>query len=140
MQRFPGIGMTGAVFVAAVLGGCGGSHRTADPPPAAPPPVAEQVHDALMNALREPAAPLAAQRTRLPYRAVAGCTGPSAGGAGRYRCRTTPRGPHGLRELAVDVRADGTWATAPVPGSSMFRGHRRPAVSSIWGTGIRVPH
>jgi hypothetical protein len=137
MQRFPG--MTGAALVAAVLGGCGGSHRSAGPA-AAPPPVADQVRDALMNALREPAAPLAAQRTRLPYRAVAGCTGPSAGGAGRYRCRTAPRGPHGLRELAVDVRADGTWSTAPVPVSRMFRGHRRPAVSSVWGTGIRLPH
>lgn len=133
------LGSIAVAFAAGVLLGCGGKSSPATPSAGPPPPVAVQVRDALMGALRQPAAPLAAQRARLPYRSVAACTGPAAGGAGRYRCHTTPRGRHGLRELAVDVRADGTWSTAPVPVSSMFRGHRRPAVSSIWGTGIRMP-
>jgi hypothetical protein len=132
------LGLIAAALTAGLLPGCGGKRGSAAPA-AAPPPVAVQVRDALMGALRQPAAPLAAQRTRLPYRSVAACTGPAAGGAGRYRCHTTPTGRHGLREVAVDVRADGTWSTAPVPVTRMFRGHRRPAVSSIWGTGIRMP-
>ena len=137
MQRL--LGTTAAFLATALLLGCGGSHDSATSKAAPTPPVAVQVRDALMSALLQPAARLVPEPTRLPYLAVAGCTGPSAGGAGRYRCRTTPRGPHGLRELAVDVRADGTWATAPVPVSRMFRGHRRPAVSSVWGFGIRLP-
>ena len=126
-----------AVMLATGIVGCGGGRH----PEAtnAAPPVAIQVRDALKGALRQPAAPLAYQHARLPYREVQRCSGPSTDGAGRYRCHTTPRGPHGLRELVVDVRADGTWSTPPVPVSSIFRGHRRPAVSSIWGTGIRMP-
>jgi hypothetical protein len=133
MQRL--LRIAGAVLAPLLLLGCGADHRSAGPHAAPPPPVAVQVRDALVTALHQPAAP----RARLPYRAVAGCTGPATGGAGRYRCHTTPRGEHGLRELAVDVRADGTWSTAPVPVTSVLRGHRRPAVSSVWGTGIRMP-
>jgi hypothetical protein len=115
------------------LGACGGGgHHNASPAP-----VAEQVRQALLDALTHPALPAlnTARRPQLPYVGVSVCVGPAHGGAGRYRCTTTPRGRRGLRSITVRVKPDGSWSTEAVK----VRGQRSAGVTSIWGVGIRLP-
>ena len=122
-----------------MLGGCGGSHRTPRAP--APPAVAEQVREALLGALGSPALTgmTPAQQPQLPYTAVTSCRGPRAGGAGRYRCATTPRGDKGVRSVAVRVRRSGQWSSEPLTIAVTHRGHRIGARMAVWGVGIRFP-
>jgi hypothetical protein len=82
---------------------------------------------------------------------VGSCTGPPSGGAGAYRCTTTPRGPGGVRSVTVAVARDGTWSTTlpgsrgpggpkppPPPGSARFVGRANGGMA-LWGAGIRLP-
>jgi hypothetical protein len=107
------------------------------PPPATqpPPPLTQQVHDALLAALR---ADPSASQAPVPYSDVGVCTGPTAGGAGAYRCATTPRGPSGVRSVTVDVRADGGWAARPLPAQTTLHGRRTIAQTGVWGVGLRL--
>ena len=126
----------GALLIA---GGCGGGGPRHSPPRAATPPVAQQVRAALLESLSRPALPdmTTAQRPHLPFVAISACSGPAGGAAGRYRCATTPRGRRGLRSVTVQVKRDGTWSTQPL--TVTLRGRRTTAVTSVWGTGIRMP-
>jgi hypothetical protein len=118
-----------------------GTLTTGRDAPQPPPPVTQQVHDALVGALHgpSPAPPTAARHPRLAYIDVGACAGPTAGGAGAYRCATAPRGPTGVRSVTVDVRADGSWASRPLPVRTTFHGHRTTAQSFVWGVGLRLP-
>ena len=119
-----------------VCGGCGGGGSKTAPPT---PPVAEQVREALSGALGSPALTgvVPAQRPQLPYTAVRACTGP--GGAGRYRCTTTPRGRRGVRIVAVRVKPDGQWSSEVLTIALNQRGRRMAARTAVWGVGIRFP-
>jgi hypothetical protein len=130
----------GALAASTVAIGCGGGathHQTSAPPSA----VTEQVRQALVDSLKNPALPdmATAQRLRLPYLAVGACTGLAGGRAGRYKCETTPRGSRGIRSITVQVAPDGTWSTQPLPVEARVHGHQTTAVTSVWGFGIRIP-
>jgi hypothetical protein len=129
-----------ALIASAVAAGCGGGtgHQQTGVPT---PPVAEQVRHALRDSLKSPTLPAMtdAQRPRLPFTAVADCSGPAGGGAGRYRCLTTPRKTHGIRSIIVQVRSDGQWSTQPLAVETTLHGRGTTAVTSVWGFGIRMP-
>ena len=129
-----------ALAALVVAAGCGGG-TTREQANVATPPVTEQVRQALRDSLKGPVLPdmTTAQHPRLPFVAVAGCTGPTGGGAGRYECATTPRGGHGIRSITVEVRRDGRWSTQPLTVQARVHGHRATAVTSVWGFGIRLP-
>jgi hypothetical protein len=127
------------LIASAVVVGCGGGsghQRTGVPSP----PVTEQVRQALLDALHHPSPPTMtdAQRPRLPFTAVAACSGPKSGGVGRYRCVTTPRGTDGIRSVLVRVRSDGQWSTQPLTVTARLHGHRTRAVTGLWGVGIQM--
>jgi hypothetical protein len=127
--------------LAAAASGCGGGakHQEGGVPA---PPVTEQVRQALLDALRNPALPemRAAQRPRLPFVGVTACTGPTGGGAGRYECATRPRGRHGIRSITVNVTPDGKWSTQSLAVDARVHGHRTSAVNfGLGGVGIQVP-
>jgi hypothetical protein len=129
--------MAGYAFacLSLTVAACGGSKH--QPPPQEPPPVAEQVREALLNALGSAALShlTPGQRPKLPYSYVTACSGP--GGPGRYRCHTTPQGHDGLRSVDVDVKANGQWSTKPLTVELTTHGHRGRAVTGVWGVGIR---
>jgi hypothetical protein len=79
------------------------------------------------------------QQPQLPYTAVTSCAGPRAGGAGRYRCATTPRGARGVRSVTVLVGRDGQWSSEPLTIAVTHRGHPIGARTAVWGVGIRFP-
>lgn len=123
------------------LGACGGGGGAARGPAAVTPPIGEQVRTVLMAALAGPALrdPLSpTQPGRLPFVAVTRCQGPPRGGAGAYRCTTTPRGPHGVRTIIVDVKPGGTWSMRPVAVEVVTHGQRRRAMRGVFGAGLRV--
>lgn len=128
-----------SVLSAAILGACGGDQHAQ--PTTTPPPVADQVRQALTDALQKPAFadPLHPNSTRLPYLAVHRCTGPQLGRAGTYRCTTTPRGAHGVRTVQINVQPNGAWSTQPLPVKATLGGHRTSASTGIFGTGLRFP-
>ncbi|HVP03703.1 MAG TPA: hypothetical protein VMT10_14125 [Solirubrobacteraceae bacterium] len=129
-----------ALTASAAAAGCGGG--TSPQQTAAPAlPVSEQVRQALLDSLHGPSLPemADAQRPRLPFTAVAGCSGPAQGGAGQYRCVTTPRGIHGVRAVTVRVSSNGQWSTQPLQVEARLRGHATRAATSVWGFGIRLP-
>jgi hypothetical protein len=130
----------GSVTAVMVIGACGGPGPRRESPASARS-VSEQVRQALLGVLESPALPqmATARRPRLPYSAVRACVGPPQGSAGRYRCATTPRGPRGVRSVAVQVRSDGEWSTQPLPVETTVSGHSATAVTSVWGTGIQLP-
>ena len=127
-----------AVIAALLMTACAGGTKH-DPSDTAQP-VSEQVRQALVDALDHPALPdmSAAQRPRLPYVDVGVCVGPSGGGAGRYRCTTTPRGPDGVRSISVQVGHDGAWSTQPLTVRATLHGRSTTAATSVWGTGIHL--
>jgi hypothetical protein len=121
----------GMVVMIVTLAGCGGASQE-QAASTSVLPVSVQVHDALTSALRH------SPPRRLPYVAVAACTGPATGGAGRYRCQTTPRPQRGVREVKVVVRSNGTWSTSPMPVVGVINGHHATAMSGLWGV-IHLP-
>jgi len=135
------LGSVAVIVTALLIGACGGGHANHRERPEPAPPVKEQVREALLGALGTPAFTglTAAHRPRLPYGAVASCKGPADGGAGRYRCVTTPRGRHRLRSVDVQVKSDGQWSTRPLHIETTFRGRRLSAVTAVWGVGIQLP-
>jgi hypothetical protein len=127
--------------IAAVASGCGGGTKQQEGG-VPTPPVTDQLRQALLDALKNPALPdmSAAHRPRLPFVAVTTCTGPIGGGAGRYECATSPRGRHGIRSITVNVARDGKWSTQPLAVHATVHGHRTGAVNfGLWGFGIRLP-
>jgi hypothetical protein len=132
----------GVLAVMVAVAGCGGgAKRHEQRAGAATPRVTEQVRQALADSLKRPFSPnmSTAQLPRLPFVAVASCAGPVAGGAGSYRCVTTPRGAHGMRSVTVRVKSDGSWSTQPIRVPTGVHGHGTPAVTAIWGAGIQLP-
>jgi hypothetical protein len=127
-----------ALSAAAVAAGCGGGTRHQQ----TTPPVTEQVRQALVASLNNPSLPAMtdAQRPRLPFTAVASCSGPDGGGAGQYQCQTTPRGPDGIDSITVQVRSNGQWSTQPLAVKARLRGHSTSAVTGLWGVGVQLPH
>jgi hypothetical protein len=126
--------------LAAVASGCGGG--TKQPQGGVPmPPVTQQVRHALVDSLRNPSLPAItdAQRPRLPFIAVAGCSRPDGGGAGQYQCATTPRGADGMRSITVQVDNKGQWSTQPLTVRTQLHGRPTSAVTSVWGVGIQLP-
>jgi hypothetical protein len=128
------------VIATMLVSACGGGGTKHDQPHTAQP-VSEQVRQALVDALKSPAlldmSP--AQRPRLPYVGVGVCVGPQQGGVGRYRCTTTPRGPHGVHSISVQVRRDGAWSTQPLTVRATLYGRPTTAETSVWGAGIHLP-
>jgi hypothetical protein len=126
-----------ALIATAATGGCGGGsgHQQTIPP------VTEQVRQALVASLQNPSLPAMsdAQRPRLPFTAVASCSGPDGGGAGQYRCVTTPRGSRGVRLITVEVKNNGQWSTQPLPVQARLHGRPTSAVTGLWGVGIELP-
>jgi hypothetical protein len=127
--------------LAAVATGCGGGTKRQEGG-VPTPPVTDQVRQALLDALKNPAVPdmRAAQRSRLPFVTVTACAGPTGGGAGRYECATSPRGRHGIRSITVNVTRDGRWSTQAPSSHARLHGDRTAAVNfGLSGFGIRVP-
>ena len=117
----------------AALSGCGGGQPKSQEP--APPPVGRQVHDVLLAATDGPGMN---GQPALPYVDVGVCTGPADGGAGAYRCSTTPRGRSGVRTVVVDVKADGSWQSEMFPVETTLQGRRTTAQRGVWGAGLRL--
>jgi hypothetical protein len=126
--------------LAAVTSGCGGGAKQQEGG-VPTPPVTDQVRQALLDALKNPALPdvSAEQRPRLPFVTVTACTGPTGGGAGRYECATSPRGRHGIRSITVNVTRDGKWSTQPVTTDARSHGHTSAVNFGLAGFGIRIP-
>jgi hypothetical protein len=138
MTRTPAASV--AVIAALLVTACGGgATKKAQPDEARS--VSQQVRQALLDALKKPALPdmSAAQRPRLPYIAVGSCVGPPQGGAGGYRCTTTPRGPHGVRSITVQVERGGAWSTQPPTVRATLNGRPMTAATAVWGAGIQLP-
>jgi hypothetical protein len=117
-----------ALAVAACGGGASGGGAR---------PVATQVREVLRGALHSDAAGTPAG-TLLPYRDVAACRGPRAGGPGVYTCATSPRGAQGVTSLAVEVTPAGVWSVE-LPFLTTASGRKVAMVQGLWGPGIRLP-